>query len=81
MQIAAESLGLPVLQPDTVNSESFRESIVPLDVDLLVVCDYGQILSRETLAIAPLGGINLAMMTACGHASSFPCRNQLHVLR
>ena len=27
--------------------------------DLLVVCDYGQILSAETLQVAPLGGINL----------------------
>src|SRR5699024_1999329 len=33
--------------------------------DLLVVCDYGQILSSDVLAIAPLGGINL-------HASLLP---------
>ena len=33
--------------------------------DLFVVCDYGQILSRETLRLARLGGINL-------HASLLP---------
>jgi len=33
--------------------------------ELLVVCDYGQILSAEILALAPLGGLNL-------HASLLP---------
>jgi methionyl-tRNA formyltransferase len=33
--------------------------------ELLVVCDYGQILSPEALSVAPLGGINL-------HASLLP---------
>jgi methionyl-tRNA formyltransferase len=30
-----------------------------LNPDLFIVCDYGQILSRDTLALARLGGINL----------------------
>jgi methionyl-tRNA formyltransferase len=35
------------------------ERIRELQPDLLFVCDYGQILSRECLAVARLGGINL----------------------
>jgi methionyl-tRNA formyltransferase len=55
----AEALGISVSQPETVNSEGARASLHGLAPDLLVVCDYGEILKRETLAIARLGGINL----------------------
>lgn len=59
MRELAESRGVPVLAPDSVNDESSRRALEALGVDLYVVCDYGQILSAETLAVAPLGGINL----------------------
>ena len=59
MQIAAEELGLPLWQPDTVNSEESRSRLSADAPDLLVVCDYGEILKPETLALTPHGGINL----------------------
>jgi len=59
MQVAAEELGLPLWQPDTVNSEESRSRLSADAPDLLVVCDYGEILKPETLALTPHGGINL----------------------
>ena len=56
---AATKAGLPVLAPADVNAAEVRAELAALQPDLFVVCDYGQILSAETLAIPPLGGINL----------------------
>jgi methionyl-tRNA formyltransferase len=55
----AEELGIAVAQPESVNSDEARTALCGLAPDLLVVCDYGEILKRRTLAAAPLGGINL----------------------
>ena len=54
-----ESLGLEVWSPDTVNSPEVQARLSSLHADLLVVCDYGEILRPETLATARLGGVNL----------------------
>ena len=59
MRESAEAHGIEVLSPDDVNSEAAREQLAALRPDLFVVCDYGQILSKESLAIPRLGGINL----------------------
>jgi methionyl-tRNA formyltransferase len=59
VQQTGESLGLEVWSPETVNSPDSQARIATLRPDLLVVCDYGEILRPETLATAPLGGINL----------------------
>lgn len=56
---------VPIFDPPDINSEDARRTIASWDADLLVVCDYGQILSAETLAAARLGGVNL-------HASLLP---------
>jgi methionyl-tRNA formyltransferase len=50
---------IPLLAPADVNDEPTRRQLAAYAPDLFVVCDYGQILSRETLALAPRGGINL----------------------
>jgi methionyl-tRNA formyltransferase len=65
MRDAAEAHGLPIFHPQDINSGEGRRVVADLRPDLLVVCDYGQILSAETLSLAPLGGINL-------HASLLP---------
>src|SRR5262245_45786141 len=65
MRQVAERRGLPVHAPLSINSDEGRELIEKLSPELLIVCDYGQILSPEILALAPLGGINL-------HASLLP---------
>ena len=61
----AHEQGVPVLDPEDINSPLAQEQLRKLEVDLLVTCDYGQILSATTLATARLGGINL-------HASLLP---------
>ena len=54
-----ESRGLTILDPANVNTAESVAQLVELNADLFVVCDYGQILSRDALAAAKLGGINL----------------------
>ncbi|MBW3599806.1 MAG: methionyl-tRNA formyltransferase, partial [Planctomycetes bacterium] len=61
----AQRRGLPTFEPESVNSPEARGRLRRLDADLFVVCDYGQILSAETLSLARLGGVNL-------HASLLP---------
>jgi methionyl-tRNA formyltransferase len=55
----AKAAGWMVEQPQSVNSEEAIARLHLLQPDLLVVCDYGQILSTAALATARLGGINL----------------------
>ena len=57
--------GLPIFEPESINTDAARAELARHQPDLFVVCDYGQILKPETLAIARLGGINL-------HASLLP---------
>ncbi|MFH1923091.1 MAG: methionyl-tRNA formyltransferase [Planctomycetota bacterium] len=57
-QLAGEH-GTPILDPDQVNGEEARARLAEYGADLLVVCDYGQILSAQTLATTRLGGVNL----------------------
>jgi methionyl-tRNA formyltransferase len=56
---AALARGVPVLQPENVNSPEFLEQIRALSPDLLLTAAYGQILSADLLRIPRLGGINL----------------------
>lgn len=56
---AAEAAGLPVLAPETIRDPQARHDLESLHADLFVVCDYGQILPPEILALPPLGGVNL----------------------
>lgn len=59
LQRAAEECSIPVWSPATVNDLDAQTRIRSLSADLLVVCDYGEILRPETLATTRLGGINL----------------------
>lgn len=59
MREAALAAGVGVLNPERVNEPTVVASLAALRPDLFVVCDYGQILSRELLAVPPLGGVNL----------------------
>ena len=54
-----------MFEPDSINSDEAHQWLQQKGADLFVVCDYGQILSRQTLSLARLGGINL-------HASLLP---------
>jgi methionyl-tRNA formyltransferase len=57
-EIAGER-GTPVFDPEDANSAESRIRLADYEADLLVVCDYGQILSADTLATTRLGGINI----------------------
>lgn len=65
MRELAHERGLPVFEPESINTDEARAELKRHQPELFVVCDYGQILRPETLAIAPRGGINL-------HASLLP---------
>ena len=55
----AESHGLEVFAPDSINEAEAVASVAGRQSQLLVVCDYGQILKPDALGTATLGGINL----------------------
>lgn len=59
MEVAARELNLEVWQPETINAEDACATLRGLAPDLLVVCDYGEILKPAALTAARLGGINL----------------------
>src|SRR5205085_6716412 len=65
MKAIAERRGVPVLQPESVNTPEGVAGVRAFRPDLLVVAAYGQILSRDVLAVPPHGGINV-------HASLLP---------
>jgi methionyl-tRNA formyltransferase len=65
MKSIAQERGVPVLQPDSINTPDGVAGLRALAADLLVVAAYGQILSAEVLGAAPQGGINV-------HASLLP---------
>ena len=55
----AVDANLVVLDPQTCNAGEFIEQLKSFEADLFFVCDYGQIMSRDCLESARLGGINL----------------------
>lgn len=59
VMIWAKEYGLKVFTPLSINQSDSIQWLTDLKPDLLIVCDYGQILSNEALATARLGGINL----------------------
>lgn len=65
MKGLALARGLPVLQPESINTPEGIAALKELRPELLVVAAYGQILAKDVLEAAPLGGINV-------HASLLP---------
>lgn len=53
------SLGMPVVAVPDVNDEAFRRRLQGSGADLLLTFHFDQILSAETIAAVPLGGINV----------------------
>ena len=65
VKVAAQELGLPVLQPEKIRDPSVVERLRELAPDLMVVVAYGQIIPRDVLAIPAQGVVNV-------HASLLP---------
>ena len=59
MRDIARQHGTPIYDPESINTPEAQQRLSGVGADLLVVCDYGQILAPQTLATARLGGINL----------------------
>ncbi len=55
----AQACGIEVYDPPSINTAAAIEKLQSFTADLLVVCDFGQILSDEALSQTRLGGINL----------------------
>src|SRR5882724_1560377 len=65
MKEIAVDRGIPVYQPESINTPDGVQQLTDWQPDLLVVAAYGQILSKDVLATSKLGGINV-------HASLLP---------
>jgi methionyl-tRNA formyltransferase len=68
----AEGRAFEVVAPESVNSGEARRWLTELSPDLLVVCDYGQILKSDVLKLARLGGINLHGSLLPAHRGAAP---------
>lgn len=66
VKTAAESLGIPVLQPDRIKTDENVRQIRALSPDIIIVIAYGQIISRDILDLPRYGCLNV-------HASLLPC--------
>jgi methionyl-tRNA formyltransferase len=65
MKHIALAQGITVFQPESINTPEGVAGLRAMQPDSLVVAAYGQILSRDVLAVPPQGGINV-------HASLLP---------
>lgn len=59
VKIAAQELGVPVLQPPTLKDEAVVQQLRELRPDVGVVAAYGEILRKNVLDIPPLGYLNI----------------------
>ena len=65
VRLAAERLGLPVIQPARLGDPPTIEALAAAGADLFVVVAFGQLLPPAVLDIPPLGAVNV-------HASLLP---------
>ena len=65
VKVTAEGFGYPVIQPESVKTDSFFDEMRALQPDLFVVIAMGQILPKRLLDLPRLGAINV-------HASLLP---------
>jgi methionyl-tRNA formyltransferase len=59
MKAIAQEKGIPVFQPESINTPEGVAKLKEWGAELLVVAAYGQILSKDVLEAAPRGGINV----------------------
>jgi methionyl-tRNA formyltransferase len=59
MKELALAHGVPVYQPESVNTPEGVAAVTAMGPELLVVADFGTILSAAVLETAPMGGINV----------------------
>src|SRR5258707_11795940 len=65
VKVAAQELGIPVIQPRSAKTGELREALIASGAELAVVVAYGKILPKAVLEALPRGCINV-------HASILP---------
>lgn len=72
VKVAAQNLGLRVLQPENMHSAEIKETLVNLKPDLFVVVAFGHKLSQEILDIPAITPINIHASLLPAHRGSAP---------
>ncbi|MDD2911905.1 MAG: methionyl-tRNA formyltransferase [Candidatus Bipolaricaulis anaerobius] len=65
VKVAAQELGIPILQPRTINAPPVLDQLQALDLDALVVAAFGQFLRPAVFGLPRQGAVNI-------HASLLP---------
>ena len=65
VKVAAEPMGVPIIQPTKMRDGTLRDALAALDLDIIVVTAFGRILPKDILDLPRLGCINV-------HASLLP---------
>lgn len=65
VKVAAEPLGVPIIQPTKMKDGTLRDALAEHELDLIVVTAFGRILPKDVLDVPRLGCINV-------HASLLP---------
>lgn len=71
-KVLAEAASIPVLQPEKIKTEEFRNGLLSYQPDLIVVAAYGRILPQSLLELAPLGCINVHGSLLPGYRGAAP---------
>jgi methionyl-tRNA formyltransferase len=72
IKLAAEQLGLTVLQPPTLRDAAVLDQLRALNPEAMVAVAYGQILRQELLDIAPRGVLNVHPSLLPRHRGASP---------
>ena len=72
VKVAAEKLGLKVIQPESMRSAAIKETLVALKPDLFVVVAFGHKLSQEILDIPVITPINIHASLLPAHRGAAP---------
>lgn len=72
VKVAAEGLGLPVLQPLSLRDQSVQTTLRNLGADLFVVAAFGRIFGRSTLEAPRSGCLNLHASILPGYRGASP---------
>jgi hypothetical protein len=70
---AAQARGVAPRVLGGINDAPARAALAAARPDLIVTCHFDQILAPETIAIAPLGGVNLHPSLLPRHRGPMPC--------
>lgn len=77
VKVAAQKLGLRVIQPEKISAPGIKETLLALEPDLFVVVAYGHKLSQEILDIPAINPINIHASLLPAHRGSSPIQAAL----